>query len=60
MGYDDDQELVDAIILAEELMPTLLPAAFAACMEQEEREILAQSIDAELQRVKREKGTSGS
>ena len=36
-------------------MPALLPAAYEACIEQEEREILAQSIEMELQRVNREK-----
>ena len=55
MGYDDDQDLVDAIALADEQMPTLLPAAYAACIEQEEAEALAQSLEMELQRVNREK-----
>ena len=54
-GYDDDQDLVDAICVAHDAMPALLPAAFAACIEQEEREVLAQSIELELQRAKRQK-----
>ena len=55
LGYDDDQELVDAICVAHDAMPALFPAAFAACIEQEEREVLAQSIELELQRAKRQK-----
>ena len=37
MGYDDDQDLVDAVALADDITPALLPAAYAACVEQEER-----------------------
>ena len=55
MGYDDHQDLVDAVGLAHDIMPALLPAAYAACIEQEEREVLAQSIEMEIQRVNREK-----
>ena len=55
MGYDDDQDLVDAVSLAHDMMPTLLPPAFAACIEQEEREVLAQSIELEIQRANCEK-----
>ena len=55
MGHDDDTEMVEAIILADEMMPELLSAAFKACVEQQERYALAQSIDQELQRVEREK-----
>ena len=54
-GYDDDAGMVEAIVLADEMVPELLPAAFSACVEQQEREALAQSIDQELQRVEREK-----
>ena len=56
MGYDDDDaEMVDAILIADEMMTELLPAAFNVCVEQQERCALAQSIDQELQRVEREK-----
>ena len=55
MGYDDDQDLVDAVGLAHDIMPVLLPAAYAACIEQEEREVLAQSVELELQRVRHAK-----
>ena len=36
-------------------MPALLPAAFAACIEQEENEALAQSIELERQRAERQR-----
>ena len=49
-GHEDDPEIVDAICLAHDAMPTLLPAALADCIEQEERETLAQSIELERQR----------
>ena len=61
LGHEEDQGLVDAILLAEETMPRLLPAAFDACIQQQEREaqqereLLAQSIDQELKRVERKK-----
>ena len=46
MGCDDEPDLVDAICLAHDVMP--------ACIEQEECEVLAQSIELELQRAKRQ------
>ena len=49
-GLDDDSELVDAVCTAQDAMPTLLPVAFAACIEEEEREALARSIEVERQR----------
>ena len=55
MGIEDDTDMVDAIVLANEIMPELLPAAFAKCVEQAERHALAQSIDQELRRVEIEK-----
>ena len=55
MGHDDATEMVEAIVLADEMMPELLPAAFNVCVEQQERYALAQSIDQELRRVEREK-----
>ena len=44
-GLDDDQELVDAVCVAHDAMPTLLPVAFAACIEEEEREARERSIE---------------
>ena len=58
MGHDDDTEMVEAIVLADEMMPELLPAAFNVCVEQQERRALAQSIDQELRRVERERSFS--
>ena len=52
-GHDDDQELVDAICVAHDAMPDLLPTAFAACIEHEENEALAQSIELGRQRAER-------
>ena len=49
-GHEDDPEIVEAICLAHDAMPTLLPAALADCIQQEERETLAQSIELERQR----------
>ena len=49
-GLDDDSELVDAVCTAHDAMPTLLPVAFAACIEEEEKEALARSIESERQR----------
>ena len=51
-GLDDDAEVVDAVCVAQDAMPTLLPAAFAACIEAEQQEALARSIEAE--RVRKE------
>ena len=44
-GLDDDQELVDAVCVAHDAMPTLLPVAFAACIEEEEKEARERSIE---------------
>ena len=60
LGYDDDQELVDAICVAHDAMPALLPAAFAACIEQEENEVLAQSIELERQEGRTSEKTRGT
>ena len=49
-GLEDDSEVVDAVCTAHDAMPTLLPAAFAACVEAEQQEALARSIEAERQR----------
>ena len=51
-GLDDDTEVVDAVCTAQDAMPTLLPAAFTACIEAERQEALARSIEAE--RVRKE------
>ena len=51
-GLDDDTEIVDAVCTAQDAMPTLLPAAFAACIEAERQEALARSIEEE--RVRKE------
>ena len=53
-GYDDDSELVDALCVAHDAMPTLLPAAFAECVEEEQREAQAQSIELERRRKEQE------
>ena len=53
-GYEDDTEIVDAICLAHDAMPTLLPAAFAVCVEEEQREAQAQSIELERRRKEQE------
>ena len=50
LGHEDDPEIVDAICVAHDAMPTILPAAFAVCIEEEQREALAQSIELERQR----------
>ena len=55
LGHDDDPEIVDAICVAHDAMPTLLPAAFAVCIEKEESEALAQSIVLEQQRAERQR-----
>ena len=44
-GLDDDTELVDAVCTAQDAMPTLLPAAYAACIEAEQQEAFARSIE---------------
>ena len=49
-GHEDDPEIVEAICLAHDAIPALLPAALADCIEQEESEALAQSIELERQR----------
>ena len=49
-GLEDDSEIVDAICVAHDAMPTLLPAAFAVCIEEERKEALARSIESERQR----------
>ena len=49
-GHEDDPEIVEAVCLAHDAMPSLLPAAFAECIEDEQREALAQSIELERQR----------
>ena len=49
-GFDDDPELVDAICVAHDNMPALLPAAFVVCVEEEQKEALARSIESERQR----------
>ena len=49
-GLDDDTDLVDAVCTAQDAMPTLLPAAFDACIEAEQREAMARSIEAERER----------
>ena len=49
-GHEDDPEIVDAICVAHANMPSLLPTAFAECIEEEAREIRAQSIELERQR----------
>ena len=46
-GFEDDQEIVDAVCVAHDAMPTLLPAAFAACIEEEQKEALTRSIESE-------------
>ena len=46
-GFEDDPEIVEAICVAHDAMPTLLPAAFAVCVEEEQREIFARSIETE-------------
>ena len=51
-GLDDDTEIVDAVCTAQDAMPTLLPAAFAACIEAERQEAMARSIEEE--RVRKE------
>ena len=53
-GYEDDPEIVDAICVAHDAMPTLLPAAFAVCVEEEQREAQAQSIELERRRKEQE------
>ena len=53
-GYEDDPEIVDAICVAHDAMPTLLPAAFAVCIEEEQREAQAQSIELERRRKEQE------
>ena len=53
-GLDDDSEIVDAVCTAHDAMPTLLPAAFAACIEAEQQEALARSIEAERIRKEQE------
>ena len=53
-GLDDDSVLVDAVCTAHDAMPTLLPVAFAACIEEEEKEALARSIEFERQRKQQE------
>ena len=55
MGYDDDPEMVDAIALADEVMPDILPKAFVHCAQQAEKRSPAQSIDDELKTVELEK-----
>ena len=52
-GYDDDSELVEAICVAHDAMPVLLPAAFAVCVEEEQKEIFEQSIEDE--RIRKER-----
>ena len=49
-GFEDDPDLVDAVCMAQDAMPTLLPVAFAACIEAEQREAMARSIEAERER----------
>ena len=49
-GIEDDTEVVDAACTAQDAMPTLLPAAFEACIEAEQQEALARSIEAERKR----------
>ena len=49
-GFEDDSDIVDAVCVAHDAMPTLLPAAFAACIEEEQKEALARSIESERQR----------
>ena len=41
-GHEDDPEIVEAVCLAHDAMPTLLPAALTACIEYEQREMFAQ------------------
>ena len=53
-GFEDDPELVDAVCVAQDAMPTLLPAAFAACIEAEQREAMARSIEAARARKEQE------
>ena len=53
-GLDDDSEIVDAVCTAHDAMPALLPAAFTACMEAEQQEALARSIEAERIRKEQE------
>ena len=53
-GHEDDPEIVDAICVAHDAMPTLLPAAFAVCVEEEQREAHAQSIELERRRKEQE------
>ena len=50
LGHEDDPEIVDAICVAHDAMPTILPAAFAVCVEEEQREALTQPIELERQR----------
>ena len=51
-GLEDDTDIVDAVCTAQDAMPTLLPAAFAACIEAEQQEAMARSIEEE--RVRKE------
>ena len=53
-GLDGDSEIVDAVCTAHDAMPTLLPAAFVACIEAEQQEALARSIEAERIRKEQE------
>ena len=53
-GFEDDSEIVDAVCVAHDAMPTLLPVAFAACVEEEQKEALARSIEAERIRKEQE------
>ena len=53
-GLDDDSEIVDAVCTAHDAMPTLLPAAFVACIEEEQQEAFARSIEAERIRKEQE------
>ena len=50
----NDPEIVDAICVAHDAMPTLLPDAFAVCVEEEQREAQAQSIELERRRKEQE------